>query len=214
MSRRRNPRRGQEGNTIVAVTAIGTACTLILAAVMNNSVVVEDRAIDAELAEMRAYWGAMGHFRYALSRVRFDYACDDGGGCGPTDNGFDTEKAAVVQSYLDEIEDLRVLGGPAMLDYPEEGQNYFIALDVAAAPDDTPGRHNFSGHLMMTAAPASGQSGVPALADLAPRMSPYEMRFCVGLASPASKCGAIGSDNGGNFTANLSVKRLTRLASN
>lgn len=196
----------QRGNVVAAVSGIGVAATLALSAVMNNSVVLEERAIDAHLAEIRTYWGAMGQFHYALSRTVYSEACDDDDGCGGSDKGDDDDKADAVQSYLDEITAYRILT------YREEASGYFIRLrNGTAQEDDTEGKHpNYSGHLMMTSDMSSTQSTLPVLRDLAPRLPRYEMRFCVGLVNANADCGPIGSNNGGNYTEHYRVSRLSR----
>jgi hypothetical protein len=206
---RRDARQSQRGNVVATVSAIGVAGTLALSAVMNSAVVLEERAIDANLAETRAYWGAMGQFRYALSRAIYSEAChsNNPSDCESSDAGFDSQKATGMQSYLNEISSWRELT------YREEPAAYVIRLTAGtAAQDDTAGIHpQFSGYLMMSSGLDATQSTLPVLKDLAPRLPRYEIRFCLGLASAAADCGPIGSNNGGAYTPHYKVGRLSRL---
>ena len=187
---------------------IGVICSLLMVSLISNALYLEAVAVDNRLAEMRAYWATMGHFRYALSRTGHSFLCIGSGNCDAGDKAKDSEKAATLQSYLDEISAYRTFT------YPEENVAYSIKINLTAAADDDPSRQNFSGHLMMTSSyPILGVSTLPVLLGLATRFTPYQLRFCAGLASAAALCGAIGSNNGGANTAFFSVKRFYRMAS-
>jgi hypothetical protein len=199
----------QRGNILVPVMLIGLTCTLMMSALINRSVYLEQAAVENRLAETRAYWAAMGHFRYALSRARHAGLCPDSLGCTPTQNIKDTDKVTAIQSYLDEIAAYRTFT------YPDENAAYSIKINLTAAVDDDPLRQNFSGHLMMTSSyPTSGVSTLPVLSGLAQRFTPYQLRFCTSLISAFAACGSIlNNNNGGDPTGFYSVKRLYRMNS-
>ena len=58
--------------------------------------------------------------------------------------------------------------------------------------------------------PAGGVSLLPVLSGLAQRFTPYQLRFCTGLASAYAPCGVISNNNGGLMTGFYSVKRFYR----
>src|SRR5438128_2242470 len=93
----------QRGNVLVPIMLMGFTSALLMGAVINYSVFIEQAAIENQLAETRAYWAIMGHFRYALSRQRYAALCPNSGGCAANTNIKDTDKVTVLQSYLDEI---------------------------------------------------------------------------------------------------------------
>ena len=196
---------GQRGNILVPVMLVGLTCTLLMSALINRSVYLEQAAVENRLAESRAYWATMGHFRYALSRARHAVLCPNSGGCSLNQNIKDTDKITALQSYLDEITAFRTFT------YPDENAAYSIKIALTAAVDDDPTRHQFSGHLMMTSSyPTTGVSTLDVLSGLAQRFTPYRLRFCTGLASPYSACPPIASNNGGNNNGYYSVKRFYR----
>lgn len=199
-------RAAQRGNVIAAVSVIGAAGTLTLSALMNNSVGVEARAVERSLAETRAYWAAMGHFRYAMSRTRYSAACGQWWGCAESETATDTQKAATLNSYLGEISGLRTFT------YPEEDSDYFLKLTFTAAPDDDPSRKPYSGWLMIRSGMDPTQSTLPVLKDLGSRLPAYEIRFCLG-DDPGKKCDKINKDNGGKFKKGVQVNRFARRAS-
>jgi hypothetical protein len=201
-------RHRQTGNILMPVIFIGLTTSLIMGALINRSVYLEAAAVENSLAETRAYWATMGHFRYALSRARHAGLCPDEEGCVPTDHFEDTELASTLQSYLNEISTLRTFT------YPDENSGYTIKIDLTGAVDDDPLRQAFSGHLMMTSSyPTTGVSTLPVLSGLAQRFTPYELRFCTGLASAYAPCGEISNNNGGQPTGFYSVQRLYRMPS-
>ncbi|MCH8858716.1 MAG: hypothetical protein IID54_03955 [Proteobacteria bacterium] len=198
-------RRRQQGNMVVAVSVIGLSATFLFATLMNHTMVLEQTAVENELAEVRAYWAVRGHHNYALSRIRHSELCGKDSGCNPGDKFDDNKRAITLQAYLDEIADLRIWT------YPDENANYRIGFDMEAEPDDTPGRNNHSGHLIMTSS-FNDQSTLPILDNIAQRLPPVRMRLCVGMDSMSTPCGPIDSDNGGYLSENFRVKRLVRLA--
>ena len=194
-------RKRQQGNFLMPVALIGLTVTLSLSALMNHSMVLEEIAVENRLAEMRSYWAVMGHFRYAMSRTHHSYLCP----VSCLGNQSDATKVTVLQNYLNEVTALKTYS------YPEEAAGYTIKIDLTAAVDDDPARHNFSGHLMISSSyPTSGVSTLEILSGLPDRFLPYQLRFCAGLALASSTCGAIGNNNGGSATAYYSVKRLYR----
>ena len=199
----------QRGSILVPVMLVGLTCTLLMSALINRSVYLEQAAVENRLAETRAYWAAMGHFRYALSRARHAGLCPDNDGCMPNQNIKDTDKITALQSYLNEIAAFRTFT------YPDENAAYSIKIDLIAAVDDDPLRQNFSGHLMVTSSyPAAGVSALPVLSGLAQRFTPYQLRFCTSLLSAYANCGAISNNNNnGQPTGFYSVKRFYRMNS-
>src|ERR1700681_1230066 len=152
----------QRGNILVPVMLVGLTCTLLMSALINRSVYLEQAAVENRLAESRAYWATMGHFRYALSRARHAGLCPDSGGCNPNQNIKDSDKITALQSYLNEIAAFRTFT------YPDENAAYSIKIDLTAAVDDDPTRQIFSGHLMMTSSyPTTGVSTLDVLSGLA-----------------------------------------------
>ena len=201
---------GQRGNILIPVMLVGLTCTLMMSALINRSVYLEQAAVENRLAESRAYWAAMGHFRYALSRARRFGLCPDSLGCGPTQNIKDVDKITALQSYLDEIAAYRTFT------YPDENAAYSIKIALTAAVDDDPLRHvNWSGHLMMTSTyPTTGVSTLPVLSGLAQRFTPYRLRFCTSLLSAYAACGLISNNNNNGYpTGFYSVKRFYRMNS-
>jgi hypothetical protein len=179
-----------------------------MGALINQSVYLEAASVENSLAQSRAYWATMGHFRYALSRVRHAGLCPNVGGCISTDIFKDTDLVPALQSYLDEISALRIFT------YPDENSGYTITINLTGTVDDDPTRQNFSGHLMMTSSyPTTGLSLLPVLSGLAQRFTPYQIRFCTGLASVNAPCGGISTNNGGQPTGFYSVKRFYRMPS-
>jgi hypothetical protein len=203
----------QRGNILIPVMLIGLTSTLVMGALINRSVYLEQAAVENRLAESRAYWATMGHFRYALSRQRHAGFCLDSTVCDPISlplvNIKDADKAIALQSYLDEISGLRTFT------YPDENSGYTITISLTGAPDDDPMRHVFSGYLMMTSSyPTTGVSTLPVLSGLAQRFTPYRLHFCTSLTSAYANCGSLtGNNNGGKPTGLYSVKRFYRTPS-
>jgi len=196
----------ERGNILVPVMLVGLTCTLLMSALINRSVYLEQAAVENRLAETRAYWATMGHFRYALSRARHAGLCPDSAGCIPSQNIKDTDKITALQSYLDEITAFRTFT------YPDENAAYSIRISLTAAVDDDPTRQQFSGYLMMTSSyPTTGVSTLDVLSGLAQRFTPYRLRFCTSLLSAYANCGAIsGNNNNGRPTGYYSVSRFYR----
>jgi hypothetical protein len=196
----------QRGNILVPVMLVGLTCTLLMSALINRSVYLEQAAVENRLAETRAYWATMGHFRYALSRARHAGLCPDSAGCMPNQTIKDTDKITALQSYLDEITAFRTFT------YPDENAAYSIRISLTAAVDDDPTRQQFSGYLMMTSSyPTTGVSTLDVLSGLAQRFTPYRLRFCTSLLSAYANCGAIsGNNNNGRPTGYYSVSRFYR----
>jgi hypothetical protein len=188
---------------------IGLIGALLMGAFINYSVFIEQAAIENQLAETRAYWAIMGHFRYALSRQRHMGLCPDNLGCGANQNIKDTDKLTVLQSYLDEISAYRTFT------YPEENSLYSIKIDLTAAVDADPTRNPFSGYLQMVGSyPTSGVSTLPVLSGLAQRFAPLQLRMCTSLVNAYLNCGGVANNNnGGHPTGYYSVRRLFRTQS-
>ncbi len=199
----------QRGNVLVPVMLVGLTCTLLMSALINRSVYLEQAAVENRLAETRAYWATMGHFRYALSRALHAGLCPDSTGCMPSNAIKDTDKITTLQSYLDEITAFRTFT------YLDENAAYSIKIGLTAAGDDDPARQLYSGHLMITSSyPTVGVSTLAVLSGLAQRFAPYQLRFCTSLLSTYANCGAVsGNNNNGRPTGYYSVKRFYRMNS-
>jgi hypothetical protein len=205
-----NSRRSrQTGNLLVPVMLIGLIGALLMGAFINYSVFIEQAAVENQLAETRAYWAILGHFRYAISRQRHSGLCPDSLGCAANQNVKDVDKVPVLQSYLDEISAYRTLA------YPEENSGYSIKINLTASADTDPTRHTFSGYMTMAGTyPTVGVSSLPVLSGLAQRFAPLEMRLCTSLVSAYAACGGIANNNNnGHPTGYYSVRRLFRTQS-
>ncbi len=205
----RNARSRQTGNLLVPVMLIGLTATLLMGTLINQSVFIEQAAVENQLAETRAYWAMMGHFRYAISRQRHSALCPNALGCLATDNITDFEKVPVLQSYLDEIASYRTFT------YLEENSNYSIKVSLSAAADEDPTRQTYSGYLTMTGSyPTTGLSTIPVLSGFAQRFSPLQIRICTSLVNASQNCGNVSNDNnGGKPTGYYGVRRLNRMPS-
>lgn len=199
-------RERQKGNILFPVALIGLTLSLSLGALMNHSLVLEQVAVENRLAEIRSYWGIMGHYRYALSRIKHTGFCTSYFlGICTTGNLKDTDRVTILQNYLNEISSYRTWN------YPEENAGYSIKIDLTAAVDDNPSRQTYSGHLMVTSSyPTSGVSTLGILHNLPNRFMPLQLRICTGLSQYNSTCPSITNNNGGNATGYYSVKRLYR----
>jgi hypothetical protein len=191
-----SPARAQRGNALIFVGMVGLVVSLMLGLFLNSSVVVEERAVEAELARSRAYWQQMGNFNYALSRLSYSRLC--GSAC--FGNQTDVQAAAVLQAYFNELNNIKTFS------YLDESANYTITTTAAAAADDTPGRHNFSGHLMAT----SSYTTSALVASSGGKLPLMELRFC-NVPGDGDECGNITENNGSNRYAYFSIGRLTNL---
>jgi len=205
----RTGRSHQAGNLLIPVMLIGLTSALLMGAFINYSVFVEQAAIENQLAETRAYWAIVGHFRYALSRQRHMGLCPDSLGCAANANIKDTDKVTVLQSYLDEISSYRTFT------YPEENSSYSIKIDLTASADTDPNRNIYSGYMTMVGSyPTSGVSTLPVLSGLAQRFAPLQIRICTSLAGAYQACGGVkNNNNGGSPTGYYSVRRFFRTQS-
>ena len=113
----------------------------------------------------------------------------------------DTVLATNLQSYFNELSNLKTWT------YPDEAANYTVTITDAAAPDNMPGRQQFSGWLMAT----SSYSTSSLVAGLSSHLPVTELRLCVGLGNANSHYGNLNNNNGGNTTAYFSIDRLTNL---
>jgi len=199
----------QAGNLLVPVMLIGLVSALLMGVFINYSVFLEQAAIENQLAETRAYWAFMGHFRYAISRQRHMGFCPDSAGCAANDNVQDADKVIVLQSYLDEISAYRTFA------YPEENSGYSITISLTASADADPQRNAYSGYMQMAGSyPTSGVSTLPVLSGLAQRFAPLQLRFCTSLVSAFAACGSVNNNNNnGSPTGYYSVRQLFRTQS-
>lgn len=189
----------QRGGALVYVTMVGLVLTLLFALFLGSSVLVEQRAIEAQLARSRVYWAEMGAFSYALSRISASSLCGSNCGNGATD----ATRAATLQAYFNELS-----GNNLSWTYLNESASYSFTTSVTAAPDNTPGRNPRSGWLMATAT-YTPSNLLSTFVGKAPLM---EMRLCVGLPSDKyCKDQDIDKDNGGNTLPYFSINRLTNM---
>ena len=181
------------------MTMVGLVITMGFALFLSSTVLVEGRAVEGELARVRAYWAEMGNFQYALSRISESKMC---GSCViPQTNVKDTDLATVLQTYFNELSNNKTW------QYADESSGYSITTTVTAAADDSSGRQTYSGWLMATSA-YSESTVVSGMNSHLPLM---ELRVCVGLNNTGSKCGNIKNNNGGKTTAYFSINQLTNL---
>src|SRR5665213_3093664 len=127
----------QRGSALLFVTIVGLIVSLMFTLFLNSTVLVEQRAVEAELAKARVYWAEMGNFNYALSRISYSRLCDS---CAA--NNKDTDRAVVLQAYFNE------LGNNKTWSYADESANYNFQTAVVANADNTAGRQTYSGWLM------------------------------------------------------------------
>lgn len=189
--------RGQRGNTLIPVMIIGVVVTSLFATFMANTVFVETRAVEAQLARLRVYWAEMGNFRYATSRISYSALCSSS--CGSKQK--DTDMVPTLQAYFNELSNNKTWS------YPDEAAAYTITTTDTAAVDDRPGRQTYSGYIMATSIVTTSTLVAGSAGNL-PRL---ELRLCVGLSSPTGSCGPLIANNGDNNTRNYSINRLTNL---
>ena len=192
--------RDQNGGALMFVTLVGLVISMAFGLFMGSTVVTEQRAVEASLARSRAYWGQMGNYSYAMSRIAASKFCN---GCLISFNNKDTDLAIVLQAYFNELDNYKIWT------YLDEASGYSITTTTTAAADNMPGRQTYSGWLMATPT-VTMSSLVTASSGKMPLM---ELRLCVGLAYSGDTCGNLGSNNGGGATAYYSVNRLTNLPS-
>lgn len=199
----------QAGNLLVPVMLIGLTGALLMGAFINYSVFIEQAAIENQLAETRAYWAIMGHFRYAISRQRYVGFCPNSLGCVADTHITDDQKVVVLQSYLDEISAYRTFN------YPEENGAYSITIALTALVDDAANRNDKSGYVTMIGNyPTSGVSALPVLSGLAQRLAPLQIRICTSLTAAYAACAGVNKNNNeGRPTGYYSVRRLYRTQS-
>lgn len=188
----------QSGGTLLYVMMVGLVISLAFAGFMQGTVGSEQRAVEESLARSRTYWAQMGNYNYAMSRIAASKFCN---GCFFSTNNKDTNLAIVLQAYFNELNNYKTWT------YLDEAAGYSITTTHTATADDTPGRQNFSGWLMVTPI-VTTSTLVAASSGKLPLM---ELRLCVGLSYSGAGCGNIGSNNGGGATAYYSVNRLTNL---
>ena len=181
----------QRGGALIFVIIVGMVMTTAFALFMSSTILVESRAVEAELAKTRAYWAEMGNINYALSRISYSQLC--GTNCG--NKLKDSQIAPILQAYFNE------LSNQTVWTYADKSPNYSITTtDVVS----TAGGQNFSGWLKISSAYTPSVLVSKSSGSL-PQM---EMLLCVGLANAGSKCGNIGNNNGGNTTAFFSKASL------
>src|SRR3954465_6075636 len=166
----------QRGGALMVVMMVGMVIAVGFAGFITSSVLVEARAVEGSLARSRAYWAQMGNFNYMLSRTSYSRLCN-GSRHGGTNK--DTDMSPVMQAYFNELSNLKTWT------YPDESASYTITVTDTAAPDNTPGRQNFSGWLMATTTVASST----VVSGINSHLPIMELRFCAGRPSATSHCG-------------------------
>jgi len=168
-------RAGRErGSATIAVTLLG-ALAVVIASSIAVRFVNEFRAVDDSLAEVRAYWAAIGHDNYVLSRTAFSGSCNSGS-CP------DAQRSKLAQTYLDEVKALRTWS------YPEVGPYYQFSVSPAANKDPTP-LGGKAGSLMIKTTFAAGTLDALRIAGKKP-LRPIEFRYCVGITDANAACGS------------------------
>src|ERR1700759_5515917 len=106
----------QRGGALIVVMMVGLVITIGFAGFLTRSVLVEARAVEGSLARSRAYWGEMGNFNYALSRISKSKFCSS---CIlPNTNIKDTNLAINLQAYFNELTNQKTWT------YPDESTSY------------------------------------------------------------------------------------------
>jgi hypothetical protein len=197
-------RAAQDGFILITVVVIGFVAALVMAGVLTAAVPREARAVDQKLADIRAYWLAQGHFRYAFSRIRQDYLCSDADGvCTGDQSQQDSDMAMVLNDYLNDITALR------HMTYREESAGYWIDVGATALINPS-ATHAKSQYLMMRSSFPGTQSTLPTLAGIAQRAIPLEIRFCVHMTNWTDPCGSFSTNNfGGTLNG---YYRITQIA--
>lgn len=189
--------------SVLAVSSIGVLALMAVLG-LGARVLAERRAVEDSIAEMRAYWAAMGASTYVLSRVRFD-----------STNGQPAE--AFAKTAIQEVAD--GTAGKDMLitwRYPDVSSTYVIVVDPddpkndggPAAPGQVRLAYNFQKG--STSAPEALRTLLPPNppAGTLPVLRTVEFRYCmVTAAVPA--CGNA-DPKGNNYTLQriMSVHRL------
>ena len=187
----------ESGAALITVMMFGALTSLVALSLMDRYV-VEYRATNDSLAQVRAYWAARGMVSYALSRTMAGGACTGAGSCG---NG--SNYAGVANSYLNEIKDFQTWS------YPDVSYYYNFALKPATAADPlAPSGRLGEVEIKTTFAAAPAPPAIPGAGPPPPGgivldalrnfsaglVRPVDARYCV-VASPSSGCGGgSGSD--------------------
>ena len=191
----------QRGQAALTALMLGSLATFMAGALMQHGMVAEKEAVARSLAETRAYWAAMGHISYAMSRISKQGGCREDlylGNCGP-----DTSKAGTAQAYLDEISSLR------NWTYPDVNSDYYINLSLTAAPAGQGGQTK-SGYVSISATfPTSGQSPLPVLNGLSNRLRPVVLIYCT-MGDADDPCNAPTNNYTGSQTS--PYNRMYRLS--
>jgi hypothetical protein len=97
---------------------VGTIIAIGFAGIVDSTILVEQRAVEASLARSRAYWAEMGNFNYALSRLSKSKFCSS---CVvPNHNVKDIVLAVNLQAYFNELSNQKTWT------YPDESASYSI----------------------------------------------------------------------------------------
>lgn len=183
--------------SVLAVTGIGVLAVMAMLG-LGARALAERRAVEDSLAELRAYWGAMGQATYVLSRMRADGKVDD------------VKKAA--ESYLLEIADgAKNKDRTATWYYPEVSAGYAIVSEpdvkVGSGLQQGTGTLTFSfSTLASPAAPEALRTIPETPAVAAPGLRQLEFTFC--LADSAGVCVPVPGKTTPGTSRILSVHRL------
>lgn len=178
------PASSESGNATILVTAIG-ALAMLVSFGLFDSIVVEKRSVEDNLADVRAYWAAIGQVNYALSRSL------EGGGCASHCGNSNADTVTFPLAYLQEIACYRAWS------YPEVSANYqFMVSPVVSndpnAPSGQIGENLIRVTFAQTATVPSGCTwpsvpSIEALRTIA-NVRPVEFRYCLVL-TPNLACG-------------------------
>ena len=156
--------------SVLAVTGVGMLAVMAMLG-LGVRVMAERRSVEDSLAELRAYWGAMGQATYVLSRMRADNKVDDVKGA--------------AEKYLQEIADgAKNKQRTATWYYPEVASAYAIVSDPdAKAGNGTQqgtGTLTFAFSTFTTPAPPEALRTVPDTpSNAAPGLRKVQVVFCI-----------------------------------
>lgn len=156
--------------SVLAVTGMGVLAVMAMLG-LGWRVVAERRSVEDSLAELRAYWGAMGQATYVLSRMRGENKVDDVKGA--------------AEKYLQEIADgAKNKQGTATWYYPEVTSAYAIVSDPDAKAGNGlqqgTGTLTFSFSTLTAPVPPEALRTVPDTpSNAAPGLRKLQVVFCV-----------------------------------
>ncbi len=198
-------RRSQQGYLVMFVGVLGSIATLGTVLLFQGTSLMEQRAIEENLAQSRAYWAAMGAFNYVLSRANQDgaCACDFDTTTCPNPSGqcsSDLDRVYTFSVFRDE------LGTPYSLEHEYLDGDYTmnVTLDIQ---NDEDGSSSDNGHLKMVAT-ISSVGTHRFLSSIADRLHVWEMGFCIDTGG--ANCPAVTDDLAPTETTGLTHIKYVR----